>query len=193
MTEQFFNSLAKDYSQKLNQGFLRHIRNIELKAILKTIQELKLQSVIDLGSGSGFYAKNLKEMKLNVTCVDQSLEMLRELSPKSYTLVHSKIEDLNIDQQFDLVLIAGSLEFNDNLAPIFQKGYQLTKPKGYCIILYPRMSIFSAVYSLFYRLRGIKLNIINKKMMNEHLKFNQFKILRRSRVFPLSYLIVATK
>lgn len=64
-------------------------------------------SVLDLGAGTGLIAEPLAEWGYRVVAVDNSAEMLARL--RRATPVRGDIEDLNLDERFDVVLLASHL------------------------------------------------------------------------------------
>lgn len=71
-------------------------------------------SVLDLGAGTGGLAEPLAEAGHRVVAVDDSLEMLSHL--RHAETVHARIEDVRLDERFDLVLLASHLVNTPNVA-----------------------------------------------------------------------------
>lgn len=65
-------------------------------------------SVLELGCGTGRLTRKLVEWGLSVTAVDESVEMLAEVSGYAQA-VPSSIESLNLGRRFDRVLLASCL------------------------------------------------------------------------------------
>lgn len=64
--------------------------------------------VLELGCGAGRLTRRLLEWGARVTAVDNSPDMLSAL-PDGAARVHSDIESLNLDDRFDVVLLASCL------------------------------------------------------------------------------------
>lgn len=65
-------------------------------------------SVLELGCGTGRLCSRLLELGCSVTGVDESSEMLACL-PEQVHAVRSKVEDLNLEGRYDIVLLASHL------------------------------------------------------------------------------------
>lgn len=66
------------------------------------------QSVLELGCGTGRITRRLLELGFAVTAVDNSAEMLAH-APQEALLIQSDIEDLALDERFDVVLLPSCL------------------------------------------------------------------------------------
>jgi SAM-dependent methyltransferase len=64
-------------------------------------------SILELGSGVGRMTHPLLERGFTVTAVDESAEMLQRV--RGARTIHSPIEDLDLDETFDVVLLASFL------------------------------------------------------------------------------------
>lgn len=71
-------------------------------------------SVLDLGAGTGRLAEPLVLAGLRVVAVDDSVDMLSHLQHAEP--VHARIEDVRLDEQFDVVLLASHLVNTPDLA-----------------------------------------------------------------------------
>lgn len=76
---------------------------------LELINELLApnSSVLDLGAGAGRLANPLTELGHRVTAVDESADMLAHV--RAARTVRARFEDLRLPDEFDAVLMAGSL------------------------------------------------------------------------------------
>lgn len=65
--------------------------------------------VLDIGSGPGNLAKWISQQGHHVTCLDPSKEMVKRCKEKKLHAINGTLENLEIDQQFDIVLAISSL------------------------------------------------------------------------------------
>ncbi len=92
-------------------------------------------SVLDLGAGTGLIAEPLAESGYRVVAVDNSAEMLTHL--RRATPVRGDIEDIDLDERFDVVLLASHLvntpdaEERERLLAVAARH---VKPSGHVLI-----------------------------------------------------------
>ncbi len=94
------------------------------------------ESVLELGCGTGRLTRKLIEWGMDVTCVDNSVEML-SASPMSANAVLSPIQALSLDQRFDVVLLASCLINHpvDEVRNVFVHAAKThLKSSGACVI-----------------------------------------------------------
>lgn len=175
MTRQFefFDHSAGNYDLKMKfNPFWRLIKYKEKKAFLLLSISLLDKSVLDLGSGTGFYANICKDSGANVLAVDKSAQMINILKEKKLKTKHTSIEDLNLSEDFDFILAMGSFEFIPDLKIGFNKIFQHLKKDGYFILMYPRSGFTGWLYSLIHTFWKCPTKIISTqeliKVANDH-------------------------
>ena len=152
---EYFENHAVVYSKKVTKGPLSLLRNIERNAVLKFAKlDEPGASMIDMGTGSGFYALKAKEAGMIVHAMDASPGMLSLLQDRVDRLYHADIDSFQIKKTFDRVVCAGVLDFVINPEVALKNLCQLVAPGGRLVILVPR----NGLGGQFYRLEKLILN-----------------------------------
>jgi len=106
-------------------------------------QNPKLSNILDLGCGTGRHALEWMQMGYEVTGVDISPEMVTEARTKGLTCHLSSIAELDLGQQFDLVVslfhVFGYIRDNEELISSFRRVQEHLRPGG--------LFLFDAWYS----------------------------------------------
>ncbi len=120
-----FDSLA----EYLKDPYLFYMSCIELRAQAD-------YKILELGSGTGNFTEVLLRTSAAVVASDisaRSLEVLASLhNSENLTCLVMDMEELNKDEEFDIIVSAGSLSYGDN-AIVLNNIYQALKPGGFFI------------------------------------------------------------
>ena len=169
-----FDSLEKPYSVKSN-WLWKFLRDREKKLFIKLIQNLNKDFCLDLGAGSCEYSKILLQMGAKKTvCVDFSSHTMSFCHDSRIEKIISDVEKFNTHKKYDLILCLGILEFLENPERFLLRSRNFLKPQGKIMILLPLSLIRSSIYRLFYFLKGIAINPLNLKSINQTLTQKQF-------------------
>ncbi len=118
LLKKYYNFLV-EYNKKTNLTSIIEYEEVLLKHFYdsltptKTINFLDIESVIDIGTGAGFPGVVLKIFypHLNLTLLDSNnkkIDFLKELTSildlKEITFIHSRAEELNQREKYDLVI-----------------------------------------------------------------------------------------
>lgn len=137
-------------------------------------------SLLDLGSGAGFYSIFFKnKYRINVLGVDSSPAMVEQLKLNGIEYVLDSIENFVSSEKFDLVLAAGVMEFVDNPEKVFRNILASIAPNGRLVILVPRSGIGGRMYKIHHKLKKCPVQIRSAetyKRIASHLGFNFSKI-----------------
>ncbi len=156
--ETYFNKVATTYLKKSHSGLWRILRNKELSVVLSFAGPIKDATILDLGSGGGFYANHFSlQNPKKITCVDLSEKMLREIKTKNTEIIKSDAQNYLSEDLFDIVFCLGIMEFISYPGKVFYNVSKMLKPNGKLIILFPNRSICSLAYRVFHRIHGIKI------------------------------------
>ena len=107
------------------------------------IRELYTQrgSLLDLGAGEGELSTLLAEQFDTIAITEASSEYLdqakKNLSGYPVTFLHALIEEVALDEQFDLVLASGILEHVHDPRAILDRIKRWLKPDGILIVIVP--------------------------------------------------------
>lgn len=144
----FFDKRALHYQQKSLAWPWRSLREKEKQVILKMLEPKANEHLLDVGCGSGYYSRILaNDYKMHVVGVDQSQAMISTI-PKLHTLNCFCCEFINFksNEQFDKILAAGVLEFNQDVDSFFANCNKHLKNNGRLVILIPTFDIFGFIY-----------------------------------------------
>ena len=101
-------SFKKLYSKYYNLVYKSKNYKFEVDYIFRLLKSKKIniKSILELGSGTGMHAKYLIRKKLKLTCVEKSLEMIKNFQAKSkrITIINADLKKLKLLKKFDLVL-----------------------------------------------------------------------------------------
>lgn len=151
----YFESRSRDYLQRCQSGLWRHVKQTEFTAVMGLLEPRPGQSLMDVGCGPGFYAIPLEvDFGVRVLGVDSSPGMLRSLREAGVRTHFSPIEELQLDERFDLILMAGVLEFVANPDLAFEKAKDHLRAGGKLVVLFPRACLVGQIYRGFHELQG---------------------------------------
>jgi ubiquinone/menaquinone biosynthesis C-methylase UbiE len=113
------------------------------------------ENMLELGCGAGFYASAFAaRFGMKVVAVDASAKMLTGLDHPNIRAVHSAVENLRLEDIFDAVLAAGSLEFMADLSAVFRLAFRYLRPGGRFVVLVPAPGWRGSLYGLHHRIAG---------------------------------------
>jgi|688.fasta_scaffold275007_2 ubiquinone/menaquinone biosynthesis C-methylase UbiE len=186
----YFNSVAKNYTKRNNFFPLRIIKNHEYNIFINLLNKKKFFNSIELGCGSGFYTNFIRRITKNkLYVVDISKRMLDQIKDNSIIKINKKIENLKINCKFDLVVIAGVIEFMGNSKKLFKKINLMTKKNSTLLILLPKKNFFNYLYYFYYLIKNIKIKLHATADLLNYLKINNFHIKYKiNSIFSVLYL-----
>lgn len=141
--EQFYDELSSDYD--LMTGFTNRFKK-ERPYFRLLIEQHKIKTILDAGSGTGFHALLLAQLGAEVTAVDVSSKMLAQLQAHSDQLalslrtIQTNFEALDqvVNETFDAVMCMGNsvahLLTLKQLLSTFKNFHKLLKPNGLLMV-----------------------------------------------------------
>lgn len=131
-----YNIWAEQYDSNNNKT-----RDLEAFSLRNTLPELKFESCLEIGCGTGKNTNWLLSVSKEITAVDFSEEMLMKAKNKIYSekvkFFRADInEDWNFtnDRKFDLVTFSLVLEHIENLESVFSKLNRVVLRDGYVYV-----------------------------------------------------------
>ncbi|MFA5080519.1 MAG: class I SAM-dependent methyltransferase [Candidatus Paceibacterota bacterium] len=178
--EAYNNKLSEVYDEATSNG--KWSAPNEARKILLDHKLIKSNLVIlDLGIGTGQTIKPFVKKNCKIFGVDISEKMLGIVKNKYPEVEIFKYDfsnglgGLNFqDQNFDIIISVGVLEFIKNIKKIIKETYQLLKDGGYFIFTYEMLLEDNKFQSL-----KVQDNSMDYK--ESSLKIEKFKLYRRSR------------
>lgn len=137
-----------------SEGFINKIyrfaRNIMLRrktAIVTNVTKLKVGNLLDIGSGTGYFASAMKSAGWNVRGIEINAKA-REFSKKMSGLdVISPDEIASLEKEsFDAITLWHVLEHFHDPFTYASDIISLLKPGGFCIVALPNSSSFDAAH-----------------------------------------------
>jgi SAM-dependent methyltransferase len=132
--------------------------------------------VLDLGSGSGFYASMFSQLGAKlVVAVDSAPSMIAAL-PSGIRGVVADAGSLELRERFDIVICAGLLEFVACPQSVFRAAHRHLKDGGEFTILFPLPGFFGALYRRYHRNNGIDIGLFSLDDLRKIAMAEGFKI-----------------
>jgi SAM-dependent methyltransferase len=135
-TQEAYNNWSKTYDEVQNKT-----RDLEAVALREILSNIKVENVLEIGSGTGKNTEWFLRNAQNITSVDLSEEMLAKAKAKiksdRVSFVQADITqdwDFAKSKQYDLIGFSLVLEHIENLEPIFSKVADSLVVGGYLYI-----------------------------------------------------------
>lgn len=145
--DSYFENSAHGYEQAMKSNKLwLLVKNWERARFCQHFNHAHTERVLDLGSGTGYYAELLTRLGLYVRAVDSSNGMVEILKRKGIPTSLCQIESLNLKEKFDLVIAMGSFEFMSDLSAGFKSVARHLTPEGEFYLMYPRGGLVGMIY-----------------------------------------------
>lgn len=173
-----FDSVSKGYNENRSKGWLGNIVNKEKEVILKFLDIKKNEKILDVGCGSGFYSKIIKNLRAKPYGIDLSKNMINLLKKNGINGEVADIENFNLRKKFDKILCVGVFEFLKNPENAVKCIKKHLKKNGYFVLLYPRVSIGGILYFFYHLiLHRIKIKLFSKKSLNKLFSKYNFRLI----------------
>ena len=158
-----YDHMASHYNDSVGRGPLALLRSRERSAMLgfARFDDAAAHSVIDVGSGGGFYALEAKRAGKHVTAVDLAPAMVDQLRDKADEAWIGDVEQLEHDGRYDIVVCAGVLDFVLDPERAFANLARLTAPGGRLVVLAPRAAAGGLIYRFEKKLQHIEVNLFS--------------------------------
>lgn len=156
----------------------------------KYIKKFEVNSILDIGCGSGIYSNKLADEGYKVTGVDVApnmIELARKYSNNSDNPIYQISDFLDIDEgKFDVSILMGFFDYVSDVDIVFQKLKKTTSK----IILgsFPKDTGFLALQrKIRYKIRNCPLYLYSRESLEQSVikHFNNFEIINNDREFFL--------
>jgi ubiquinone/menaquinone biosynthesis C-methylase UbiE len=163
-----FDSVAKHYESRSRAGLWKHLRVRELEGVRRMIGSSPVDTAIDLGCGSGYYSRLIKETGCRrLICVDFSRAMLEALNLDGCEKIEADIEKYRGKKNVDIVVCAGALEFLEHPEEVFHNASVMLKPEGALVVLTPRECLAGHAYRAYHRLHSVGIRLFDLAVLDE--------------------------
>lgn len=150
----------------MDRIYLEKIRLAELDFVVKKYRDIFLQSssILEIGAGSGWQARELASRGYDVQAVDiaASTYSAENIFPvQQYDGEHLPF----VDASFDIIFSSNVLEHVDNLKSLLQEMHRVLKNGGKCIHLVPtaQWRIWTSLAHYGYMIKFIGMKLISSK------------------------------
>lgn len=121
------------------------------------------QDVLELGSGSGFYTRELlRAGARHVWAVDVSAAMLGGLPCGPVTRVEGDAASVTLGRRFPALLSAGMLEFVPDPAAVLSNAAHHAESGARFVLLVPRNSMLGRAYRAFHAAHGLRIRLFDR-------------------------------
>lgn len=137
MKNEMYSKYAREYDLAVqNNIYNAHLERPCLQAMLK---ELEGKNILDLGCGSGIYAKYLLDNGATVTSIDSSSDMIDLVIEKFGNQLKAYVQDLSIglpdeaSESFDIAICPLMVHYIEDLSRLFADIRRVLKEDGYFV------------------------------------------------------------
>ena len=175
----YFDIKSSLYQKKSDSFPWSIIRKFEKKIILSLLGNTKNLSIVDVGSGSGFYTSIIyKNNPKELYAIDNSSKMLLHIKEKQVVKILQNIETLKLHKKFDKLICAGLLEFTSKPTIVMKNINKIAKKDAILILLYPKNNFLGKIYQKFHVSNKIKINLFTKTDILKIIKNSKWKLLK---------------
>lgn len=150
------------YQEVVTRGIGRYLRDRERGATLELARFQRGETMLDMGTGAGFYALRAQGAGAQVTAVDIVPEMVTYLTGQVDEIFVSDVESFRSERLFDCVVCAGVLDFVLRPDLAISNLCRLVSPGGRLVLSVPRVGLGGWGYRLEKRWHGISINLFEE-------------------------------
>ena len=140
---------SADWYQGVTEEAGSYQKEVILPNLLRLINPKPGQKIIDIGCGTGFFARALAEKGAVLTGLDNSTDMIKTATtfktPDPITYLVGSADNLKLlkNKAYDAALIVLALQNMEHLAKVFNEAARVLKPGGnlYLVLNHPAFRI----------------------------------------------------
>jgi len=180
-----FQQRAANYSRASEIGLWTWQRRRELAALAALAGEVKGATVLDLGCGAGFYAIRFADAGASsVVAVDASPAMISAITDDRIETVLGDAASVALDRSFQLIVLAGLLEFVCDPIAVLVNARQHLETGGRIVALVPSDNFAGRLYRAFHRNHGFTIDLFSRPRFAQVAERAQLVILQSQVVLP---------
>ena len=186
----FFDRQAGAYHRNSSRGPWGWIRDREQAGVIRQMGAFAGNTVLDLGSGAGFYSRlALEHGASDVVSVDLSRKMVEALPTDGITGVVGDASTVSLNRRFKTIVMAGLLEFTDSPSLFFANARNHAEEGAVMAILAPRKNIWGRVYRMYHRNHGIRIALFSRDQLKALAKDAGWQYISGETVWPFSIVM----
>jgi len=159
-----FGQAARGYHRASTRWPWAWLRGREAAALLALVGPVEGRRVLDLGSGAGFYTRLLLERGArDAVVVDTSAAMIAQVPGDRTLRVVADAASVSLRRRFDVVLVAGLLEFVGDPVALLSNAAGLASSGAVLAALVPLEGPWGRLYRAYHRRHGIAARLYTPK------------------------------
>ena len=165
--DRYFEQQSSTYAEGTEKGLWRRCKEKEYAVVLDHIVPLEGQRILEVGCGSGWYAKRLvRHGPRRYVATDRSQSLVEAIQiPGVVPLVADLCQLPFPPASYDRILCAGALEFVPDPKRFFVECSRVLNPGGRIVVLVPTANFVGWLY-LFWHLRhGFRVHLFSEKAL----------------------------
>jgi 2-polyprenyl-3-methyl-5-hydroxy-6-metoxy-1,4-benzoquinol methylase len=163
----YWDSMSGDYAPGADRGLVRFFHGRQHRAALRLARVTPGARALDAGAGSGLLTRELVASGCDVTAVDSSPAMLDLLRGVTPNVMLSRLEDLELDPTFDVVMAIGVLNFVTTPEDTLRRLCAGVKPGGALVLQVTEWSALGLAYWLGYRARSFSPFLFTRRWLTD--------------------------
>lgn len=161
--ESHFSREAKRYQSASTSGLWDWWRGRERAAIFALLQPRPGETILDAGSGAGYYSEWLQRVGAKPVATDLSKAMVRQVRDRlRIPAFVANLESFRMKPIFPAVLCAGALEFCPHPGRAVRCLATGLAPGGRLVVMLPALSISGRLYREFHRRHGLRIQLFSR-------------------------------
>ena len=158
----YFEGCAATYRDAAERGLWAWQRQREAAVVAAAAGDVRGRAVLDLGCGAGFYARRCADAGASpVVAVDAVPGMLARIDDPRIQTVAGDVATVALGRRFDLVLLAGVLEFVSDAVAVLANARRHLAADGTVVVLVPPDTLAGRLYRRFHRRHGLEIALFS--------------------------------
>ena len=183
----YFDGCANGYGMSSQSWPWSWVRSEEFNAVKKMVGEVNGGGLLDLGSGSGYYACRFAKQNIGqVVAVDRSAAMISQIADPRIETHVADAAVIDLGETFEIVLSAGLLEFVENAESVLRNARKHVADKGRMVLLTPRANLPGELYKYFHRRNGLTIHLYDPSELERVASSAGWELLAQKSVFPFA-------
>jgi len=151
--EEKFNEIANEYDKWFETPVGSVVFNLEFKAILEALNDIQGKTILEVGIGTGYFARKFRELGAKVVGIDPAERMLEIAKLRGFEVKFGYGEAIPFDDNtFDITLSITAMENSKDRVKFMSEMVRVTKPNGKVVVAVLNALSF---YGVSRRIRGL--------------------------------------